>query len=56
VELADDAAALLEATQAARELLDEDPDQTTWHGWRFQVVDEAGRVVVNLDLDNINLH
>jgi hypothetical protein len=56
VELADDAAAVLEATQAVRELLDEDPDQTTWHGWRFEVVDQAARVVVTLDLDNIRLH
>jgi hypothetical protein len=56
VELADDAAALLEATQAVRELLDEDPDQTTWHGWSFQVVDQADRVVVSLDLDHIELH
>ena len=56
VELADDAAALVEATQAVRELLDEDPDQTTWHGWSFQVVDQAGLVVVPLDLANINLH
>jgi hypothetical protein len=56
VELADDAAALVEATQTVRELLDEDPVQTTLHGWSFQVVDEAGRVVVTLDLDNINLH
>jgi hypothetical protein len=56
VELADDAAASVEATQALRELLDEDPDQTTWQGWSFQVVDQAGRVVVTLDLDNIKLH
>jgi hypothetical protein len=51
VELADDVAALLEATQAVRELLDEDPDHTTWHGWSFQVVDQAGRVVLTLDLE-----
>jgi hypothetical protein len=56
LELADDAAALLEATQAVRELLDEDPDDTTWRGWSFQVVDQAGHVVVTLDLDNIKLH
>jgi hypothetical protein len=35
VELADDAAALLEATLAVRELLDEGSDQTTWQGWSF---------------------
>jgi hypothetical protein len=56
VELPDDTAALLEATQAVRELLDEDRDQTTWRRWRFQVVDQAGRVVATLDLDNIKLH
>jgi hypothetical protein len=55
VELADDAAALLEATPAVRELLHEDPDQT-WHGWSFQIVDQEGRLVVTLDLDNIKLH
>jgi hypothetical protein len=56
VELADDAAAVLEATQAVRELLDEDPDQTTWNGWRFEVVNQAARVVATLDLENIKLH
>jgi hypothetical protein len=54
VEVADDAAALLEALQAVRELLDEEAYPTS--GWSFQVFDETSRVLVTFDLDNLNLH
>ena len=54
VEAANDAAAILEALKAVRELLDEEAYPTS--EWRFQVADEAGRVLVTFDLDNVNLH
>jgi hypothetical protein len=54
--LASDTTAILEATQAVRELLDEDQAQATWNGWSLQVVDEGGRVVVSIDLDEVRLH
>jgi hypothetical protein len=56
LELASDTTAILEATQAVRELLDEDQAQATWNGWSLQVVDEGGRVVVSIDLDEVRLH
>ena len=54
VEVADNTAAVGEALQAVRGLLDEEAYPTT--GWSFQVADEAGRVLVTFDLDNMKLH
>ena len=56
LELPDDAAAILEATQAAREFMDEHQGQANWNGWSLHVVAEGGRVVVSMDLDKVRLH
>ena len=55
LELANDAAAILEASQAVRELLGEDYAQATWDGWALQIVDAGGRVIASIDLDGFRL-
>jgi hypothetical protein len=56
LELPDDGAAILQATQAVREFMDEDQGQANWNGWCLHVVAEGGRVVVSMDLDKVSLH
>ena len=56
LEFVDDETAILEGTQAVRELLDEDEGQASWNGCSLQVVNEGGRVIVSLDLDDLRLH
>jgi hypothetical protein len=56
LELPDDGVAILQATQAVREFMDEDQGQANWNGWSLHVVEEGGRVVVSMDLDKVRLH
>ena len=56
LELVDDETAVREASQAVRELLGEDEMPANWKGWSFHVVDETGRLVVAINLDESSLH
>ena len=56
VEVDCEATAILAATQAVRELLDEGKGQASWNGWSLQVADEDGRILVSFDLDQLNVH
>ena len=43
-----------EALRAIREMLQEDPDAPDeWSGWRLDVVDTGGNVLVSIDLGEI---
>lgn len=53
LELACDKTAILEATHAVKELLDEDRAQTSWSGWSLQVVTDGDRVVGSIELDGV---
>jgi hypothetical protein len=46
-------AALVSALEVVRELRAEDPSVAAeWQGWRLEIVDEAGRVIESLSLDD----
>jgi hypothetical protein len=56
VELACDKTAILEATEAVKEVLDEDHGRASWSGWCLQVVAEGDRVVGSIELGQVRPH
>ena len=56
LELADDETAVREASQAVRELRGENEMPADMKEWSFQVVDETGRLVISINLDESSLH
>jgi hypothetical protein len=53
IEVSDDRAALIQAFEAVEELRREaDASLDEWEGWRLNIMDDSGRLIHSLTLDN----